>query len=206
MCEPVIGTYNGKSLSFINPDPAQVCIEDIAHHLSLICRFNGACSEFYSVAEHSCLTALLYLQEQGASDTHSSEMIRTALAILLHDAPEAYVGDQTRTLLAVPDFNAAFMAIFERVDTAIRIALDIPVLAPEQLRKYDDAALRLEAYALTPSRGEGWNLDHVEMPDEELDMMDPQEAEEVFMDLYLYMREQLALALEREKTNELALA
>lgn len=50
---PWIQTFNGKRLDLSPPNPDQINIEDIAHGLSMLCRFNGQCTRFYSVAEHS---------------------------------------------------------------------------------------------------------------------------------------------------------
>lgn len=78
-------THTGKKFHWHNPAPEEICIEDIAHHLSLICRFGGACNMFYSVAEHS---------------VRVSELVDDSLKIhaLLHDAPEAYIGDIVRPI------------------------------------------------------------------------------------------------------------
>lgn len=51
---PQITTYSGKFFDITHPDPASICIEDIAHALSLICRGNGHVTTFYSVGQH-CL-------------------------------------------------------------------------------------------------------------------------------------------------------
>lgn len=75
-----VQTYTGKRFVLASPDAAAVCIDDIAHSLSLQCRFNGHTREFYSVAQHSLLVASLL---PG----------RAALYGLLHDASEAYTGD-----------------------------------------------------------------------------------------------------------------
>lgn len=77
---PSVGTVTGKLFSFLDPDPAEICLEDIAHGLSNLCRFNGQTSAFYSVAQHSVLVSLLC-------------NARDALWGLFHDAAEAYLGD-----------------------------------------------------------------------------------------------------------------
>lgn len=48
-----IQTFTGRRFWPLDPRPEDVCIEDIAHALSLKCRFGGHCTRFYSVAEHS---------------------------------------------------------------------------------------------------------------------------------------------------------
>ncbi|MBZ0216724.1 MAG: hypothetical protein K8F25_09245 [Fimbriimonadaceae bacterium] len=75
-----IQTASGLKFPLIKPDPEAILIEDIAHGLSLLCRFNGQCKKFYSVAEHS---------------VHVSNEISPELALLglMHDAAEAYLGD-----------------------------------------------------------------------------------------------------------------
>jgi uncharacterized protein len=73
-------SFTGREIRFDHPEQIDVCIEDIAHSLSLICRFNGHCHEFYSVAQHSVFVSSLL------DDEH-------ALPGLMHDAAEAYIGD-----------------------------------------------------------------------------------------------------------------
>lgn len=89
----MIDEYEGNWLStllvpkfyFLNPSEADVHIEDIAHSLSMTCRFGGHCSMFYSVAEHSVIVSEI-LEREGASPL-------TIYAGLLHDAEEAYLPD-----------------------------------------------------------------------------------------------------------------
>lgn len=73
-------TRTGKKFRPFNPRIEDIDIEDIAHALSNICRFNGHVNQFYSVAEHSILVSVLCPDE-------------LKLKGLLHDAAEAYLGD-----------------------------------------------------------------------------------------------------------------
>ena len=77
-----ITTFTGKKFYFDHIDPDQICIADIAHALSMLCRFTGHVHQFYSVAQHSLLVDQ---QINGPPHLH--------LAALLHDAAEAYVND-----------------------------------------------------------------------------------------------------------------
>lgn len=77
---PCITTCSGKSIDLANPDPELIDINDIAHHLSQINRFNGATVEPYSVAQHSLIVSNIVGPKY-------------ALLGLLHDAAEAYIGD-----------------------------------------------------------------------------------------------------------------
>jgi hypothetical protein len=78
-------TYTGKQFYALDPRPEDIDPHDIAHALSMQCRFNGHVTQFYSVAEHCILL----------SEAVSPE---NALWALLHDATEAYVGDLVRPL------------------------------------------------------------------------------------------------------------
>ena len=82
-------TFTGRKYWPCNPVPNEVFIEDIAHALSLQCRYAGHCLRFYSVAEHSVLIA------RHLAAKHAPEV---ALAGLLHDASEAYCVDIPRPL------------------------------------------------------------------------------------------------------------
>lgn len=89
-----IQTASGRHFPLDHPDPAALDITDIAHALSLLCRFNGHCRHFYSVAEHA---------------VHVSHEIAPAQALLglLHDAAEAYLGDVPGPLKQLlPEFAA----------------------------------------------------------------------------------------------------
>jgi 5'-deoxynucleotidase YfbR-like HD superfamily hydrolase len=96
--QPWIQTYTGRAFDLLNPRPEQIDVLDIAHALSNLCRFTGHVREFYSVAQHSCLVAEIVsdLWRAGPHSRPCPEIV--LLAALLHDAPEAYIGDVSTPL------------------------------------------------------------------------------------------------------------
>lgn len=88
---PYCMTLSGANIPYTGPLPADlITIDDIAHALSMQCRFNGHTRTFYSVAQHSLNCALAALEHHGVRDANA------LLAVLLHDAAEAYIGDIIR--------------------------------------------------------------------------------------------------------------
>lgn len=83
-------TYSKINFTPLEPKKDQILIEDISHALSMITRANGHFREFYSVAQH-CINCCEEALARGYSK-------KVALACLLHDASEAYIGDITRPL------------------------------------------------------------------------------------------------------------
>lgn len=83
-----ITTYTGKHFDPTKPDKALICIEDIAHALSLLCRGNGHVKTFFSVGQH-CILCAREAELRGYSS-------RLSLAALLHDASECYMSDVPR--------------------------------------------------------------------------------------------------------------
>lgn len=80
-----IETFSGIKFWPLDPKPEEIVIRDIAHSLSLVCRFTGHCKFFYSVAQHSIHTSNI-LRQLGLSP-------KAQLRGLLHDASEAYLCD-----------------------------------------------------------------------------------------------------------------
>lgn len=85
-------TFTGRHFDPMQIRTEDICIEDIAHALSLMCRGGGHLKYFYSVAQHS-LNCAAEAKARGWSE-------RLQLACLLHDASEAYLSDIIRPVKA----------------------------------------------------------------------------------------------------------
>ncbi len=83
-------TWSGKKFVPLAPTPEMICIEDIAHGLSNLCRFSGQTSRFYSVGQHSIVASQVALAVTPSSEPRRREI---ALAALMHDASESYIVD-----------------------------------------------------------------------------------------------------------------
>jgi len=124
-----IETYTGKLIDPLNPHQDDIEIVDISHALSMNCRFNGHCSEFYSVAEHSVYVSKLVPPE-------------IALKGLLHDAAEAYISDVCYPIkLRWPWFKEAEDALLEVIFDKFGLSNDFP----EELEFIDRGISILEA-------------------------------------------------------------
>lgn len=142
-------THSGKWVDLLNPDPTTIEIEDIAHHLSLICRYAGAVPRHYSVAEHSLI--MLEMAMKGLNNLTLTPL--QLLHVLLHDSPEAYLGDIIRSLKA----HIGFYDEYERrMLRAIFTALKVPLEKPDShtwhmVNVLDDACLATEFSVFFPN-------------------------------------------------------
>jgi hypothetical protein len=142
-----IELYSGEHLDLINPDPDRISIIDVAHGLSMKCRFSGQCHDFCSVAEHAVRVADR-LRAIGAP-------AEVQLVGLHHDDGEAFLPDVSSPLKPLLE---GFAELEERVMEATAIALGIADLPFDDVRvkAADNWALAAEAYHLLPSRAESW--------------------------------------------------
>ena len=81
----LITAHSGQQVDIESPKAETICIEDIAHALSFLCRGSGQANIFFSVARHCVCCA-----REAMAQELSREVI---LACLLHDASEAYMTD-----------------------------------------------------------------------------------------------------------------
>ncbi len=120
-------TYT-KKFSFLDPQPEDVCFDDIIMSLSQNCRFNGHCNGFYSIAQHSL---------------NVSRLVETnKYTALLHDAPEAYYGDLSTPFKVALEqkLGSGLRDILDKIDKVVSIALNYNYPIPIEV-KYADAIM-----------------------------------------------------------------
>jgi hypothetical protein len=135
-------TYTGKAFYPLDPRPEEVCLADIAHAESMICRYGGHCNDFYSVAEHSVHTSYLVPEED-------------AMHALLHDATEAYCADIIRP---IKPFLEGYSDIEERLWLAIAAHFRISPTMPLSVKKADNAILLTEMGVVMGTPPRPWNI------------------------------------------------
>jgi 5'-deoxynucleotidase YfbR-like HD superfamily hydrolase len=131
---------SGRRLDLLDPSPLDVEIEDIAHGLARVARWNGQTKgpHIYSVAQHVLLVEALARAKTPRLDT------RGRLAVLLHDAPEYVIGDMISPFKAV--IGDSYKAVEHRLLAAIHLRFGLPAKLPETLTSLIKAADRSAAY------------------------------------------------------------
>jgi uncharacterized protein len=135
-----IQTVTGKQFWPTDARPEEVDIQDIAHALSMLCRFNGHCNRFYSVAEHS---------------VHVSKVIEPEHARwgLLHDAAEAYLSDIPQP---VKQELTLFHEFEERLLKVVAERFGLPIDIPVEVKQVDMIMLATEKAALMGEEPATW--------------------------------------------------
>lgn len=157
-----VKTRSGIYIDVFEPKITDFSIEDIAHSLSLQCRFNGHTQEFYSVAEH-CLRASTYFK-----------LPQDKLEALLHDAAEAYIGDLPKP---IKDELSCYKEIEKTLDQIIADRFNLRYPMSKQLKVVD--RLMLE-----------WEWENIVI-DNKIEPLPPREAKNRFIKLYYKLIEKV---------------
>lgn len=146
---------SGRRLNLLDPSPLDIEIEDIAHGLARVGRWNGQTrgEHSYSVAQHSLLV------EHVAGLINPAAGTRTRLAVLLHDAAEYVIGDMISPFKAVigPAYRDTEARIIEAVMRRFGLPAPMPRLTATLAKKADRAAAYHEATRLA-----GFSLDEAD--------------------------------------------
>lgn len=160
-------TYTGRQFELLAPTPLMVDLHDIAHALSLICRFNGHTQHHYSVAQHSVLVS-------------RNVPPHLRLDALLHDAAEAYVGDVTSPLKRA--LGEAYKQIEARVEWAIADHFVVNRRMPTEVKLADLRALATERRDLLADHPSEWPmLQGIEPFEDSVERMSSAQAELEFI-------------------------
>jgi 5'-deoxynucleotidase YfbR-like HD superfamily hydrolase len=141
---------SGRRLDLLDPSPLDVEIEDIAHGLARVARWNGQTSgaHIFSVAQHSLLVETIAHQRGNLDRT-------SRLGVLLHDAPEYVIGDMISPFKAV--IGDAYKGVEARLLAAIHLRFGLPAALPAELIALVKAADRSAAF-LEATRLAGFSL------------------------------------------------
>lgn len=130
---------SGRRLDLLDPTPLDIEIEDIAHGLAFVARWNGQTRGDwpYSVAEHSLLVEEIYSRAGG-------QMAKWRLAALLHDAPEYVIGDMISPVKAA--VGPGYSELDLRLTAAVHLRFGLPAALPVAVKKAIKAADKVSAW------------------------------------------------------------
>lgn len=131
---------SGRRLDLLDPSPLDVEIEDIAHGLARVARWNGQTQgpHIFSVAQHSLLV------EKIAAKLHPDISRAERLFMLLHDAPEYVIGDMISPFKAV--IGEAYKSVENRILSAILLRYALPAIPSQTVLKLSKQADRTAAF------------------------------------------------------------
>jgi uncharacterized protein len=131
---------SGRRLDLLDPTPMDIEIEDIAHGLAFVARWNGQTFGDwpYSVAEHSLLVEAIFAEIEPDSPP------RWRLAALLHDAPEYVIGDMISPVKSA--VGPSYGELDARLQAAINIRFGLPAEVPARTKKAIKKADRISAW------------------------------------------------------------
>ena len=131
---------SGRRLDLLDPTPVDIEIEDIAHGLAFVARWNGQTRGdwAYSVAEHSLLVEDLFARMNPGIGP------RWQLAALLHDAPEYVIGDMITPVKSA--IGTAYRDLDQRLTAAVHLRFGLPMALPAEIKRKIKAADKVSAW------------------------------------------------------------
>lgn len=131
---------SGRRLDLLDPTPVDIEVEDIAHGLAFVARWNGQTRGDwpYSVAEHSLLVEEIFGLTNPAAEP------RWRLAALLHDAPEYVLGDMISPVKAA--IGQGYGELDARLSAAVHLRFGLPAVLPAAIKKAIKAADKVSAW------------------------------------------------------------
>jgi 5'-deoxynucleotidase YfbR-like HD superfamily hydrolase len=187
-------TFTGRRFYPLTPRPEDIDPIDIAHALSMLCRYNGHIDRFYSVAEH-CVLMSSYLWAWAVDQGWDWDRVRgVALEALLHDASESYVGDMVRPLKHANEL-IAYRQAEDRVSAAVWMRFGLPTHAGDHpvprralesslVKDADTRILLTERTALMPNYkpSDRWSMDGMEALPVDIHAWEPVVAEYKYLE------------------------
>ena len=131
---------SGRRLDLLDPSPLDIEVEDIAHGLARVARWNGQThgTHIFSVAQHTLLV-------EAVMRAHSPRVDhRVRLAAMLHDAPEYVIGDMISPFKTV--IGGSYKLVEKRLLSAIHLRFGLPAILPDDIEKQIKAADMGAAY------------------------------------------------------------
>lgn len=131
---------SGRRLDLLDPTPVDIEIDDIAHGLAFVARWNGQTKgdHAYSVAEHSLLVETLFARLSPSAPA------KWRMAALLHDAPEYVIGDMISPVKAA--VGPGYEALDQRLTAAIHLRFGLPASLPQATKRLIKKADKISAW------------------------------------------------------------
>ena len=173
-------TFSGRMFFPLDPREDEIDIIDIAHHLSMLCRYCGAVREFYSVAEHSVRASQIVAPEH-------------ALWTLMHDASEAYMIDLPMPIKRCPEIGEPYTLHEKFLQRVICAKFGLPRAEPPEVKEADNVMLMTERRDLMATPPRKWHEWATPLP-ERIYPWPPVTAESRFMDRFSQLTKPVTVA------------
>ncbi len=179
---------SGRRLDLLDPSPFDIEIEDIAHGLARVARWNGQTRgpHPFSVAQHSVLVEAIARRQRTGLPR------KTCLTILLHDAAEYVIGDMISPFKAV--LGDAYKGVEARILAAVMLRFGLPAETPSAIRRLIKEMDAIAAYheatllaGFAPAEARRFFGNPVSLPAEIMSMLEPwttEQAETAFRERF----------------------